>query len=74
ILLSESVHLIWKIRCECAIKGDKHTIVETQYHWIHTINKGLKFDCLSSNEHKFDYIAVRKKLVLQTWSRVLLHE
>ncbi|KAG1781340.1 hypothetical protein EV702DRAFT_1177564 [Suillus placidus] len=51
ILVLESAYLIWKLRCERAIRfdGDKdkyHSETEIYNKWIHAINMRLKFDRL----------------------------
>jgi hypothetical protein len=58
ILITESAHMIWKLRCERVIKFDNaeekfHSDKEIHNHWIATINKHLKFDKLLTNTLKY---------------------
>ncbi|KIJ65261.1 hypothetical protein HYDPIDRAFT_89147, partial [Hydnomerulius pinastri MD-312] len=77
ILVLESAHLIWKLRCERAIKfgGDVskfHTKEETQNRWIFAMNSRLKTDGLLTDRLRYGKKAIQQKTVLQTWSGVLL--
>ncbi|KAG1862607.1 hypothetical protein F4604DRAFT_1683755 [Suillus subluteus] len=79
ILISESAHLIWKLRCEHVIKfnneEDKfHPKKEIHNRWVATLNKRLKFDKLLTNTSRYGKKALRENLVLQTWSGVPLDE
>ncbi|KIJ06161.1 hypothetical protein PAXINDRAFT_92421 [Paxillus involutus ATCC 200175] len=79
ILMSESAHLIWKLRCERAIKleGDTskfHTREEIQNRWIFAMNSRLKMDMLLTDRARYGKKAIPQKTVLQTWSGVLLDE
>jgi ribonuclease HI len=79
ILITESAHMIWKLRCERVIKFDNaeekfHSEKEIHNRWIATINKRLKFDKLLTNTSKYGKSALRENLVLRTWSGVLKDE
>ncbi|KAG1837674.1 hypothetical protein C8R48DRAFT_751614 [Suillus tomentosus] len=79
ILITESAHMIWKLRCEHVIKFDNaeekfHSDKEIHNRWITTINKRLKFDKLLTNTSKYGKSALRENLVLRTWSGVLKGE
>ncbi|KAF9505408.1 hypothetical protein BS47DRAFT_1434309 [Hydnum rufescens UP504] len=79
ILITESAHLIWKLRCERRIiKQDNpelsHTEYEVHNRWLHTINSRLALDKLMTNTTKFKKNALPSALVLRTWSGTLLHE
>lgn len=79
IIVLESAHLIWKLRCEHVIKfeGRKekfHSEVEIYNRWVHTINMRLKFDRLLTDSSRYGKKALKTELVLRTWSGVLLNE
>ncbi|KAI0037711.1 hypothetical protein FA95DRAFT_1551472 [Auriscalpium vulgare] len=44
ILISESAHLIWVIRCERAIAGKTHSKAEIRRRWIKKINDRVSID------------------------------
>ncbi|KAG1772990.1 hypothetical protein EV702DRAFT_1181209 [Suillus placidus] len=76
ILILESAHLIWKLRCERTIKfgGDRekyHSENEIYNKWIHTINMRLKFDRLLTNSMRYGKKASKIITVLKTWSGLL---
>ncbi|KAI0053706.1 ribonuclease H-like protein [Auriscalpium vulgare] len=48
ILISESAHLIWVLRCERAIAGKVHTRAEIQRRWTRKINDRISIDRLSA--------------------------
>ncbi|KAJ7922719.1 hypothetical protein B0H13DRAFT_1865564 [Mycena leptocephala] len=74
ILITESMYLIWKLRCECVIghNGEPPTANEIHNRWVHTINERLEIDKNLTNELKFgkQYILPRK-LVLDAWRGTL---
>ncbi|KAF5388106.1 hypothetical protein D9615_000030 [Tricholomella constricta] len=79
IIVSESAHLIWKLRCEWKIgreaDPDKlHTKDEIQNKWLQAINKRLKFDCLMTDKNRYGRKALRPSLVKNTWKGVLRNE
>jgi len=79
ILVLESAHLIWKLRCEWTIEnqGDQLKLpTENEIHnrWVKTMNMRLKFDKLQSDTKRYGSRAIRADLVLKTWSGVLLNE
>ncbi|KAJ7885634.1 ribonuclease H-like protein, partial [Mycena leptocephala] len=77
ILISESVYLIWKIRCERVIGRDGEAHSETEIHnrWVHTLNDRLERDrfmvCDYAHQSKK---LVPPSLVVRTWNRTLLSE
>lgn len=78
IIISESLFLVWKIRCEWRIQRDSdplqiHTDTEVHNRWVQTINYRLKMDCLMTNK-KYERKALSKQLVLQTWRNTLANE
>ncbi|KAG1789812.1 uncharacterized protein HD556DRAFT_1433543 [Suillus plorans] len=79
ILVLESAHLIWKLRCERTIKykGIKekfHSETEIYNKWLHVINTRLKFDRLLTDSKRYGKKALKVETVLKTWSGLLLHE
>ena len=78
IIMSESLFLIWKIRCEWRIQRDSdptqlHSETEIHNRWVHIMNYRLKIDCLMTNR-KYERKALSKTLVIQTWKNTLLDE
>ncbi|KAJ3735476.1 hypothetical protein DFJ43DRAFT_1214396 [Lentinula guzmanii] len=70
ILISESAHLIWKIRCEKAIQGREISDTEVKHRWKKTIESRLELDCLRVKmKHTGKHID--NKLVKSTWNEVL---
>ncbi|KAI0051951.1 ribonuclease H-like protein [Auriscalpium vulgare] len=72
ILISESAHLIWKIRCERQIGGRTHTKQAIISRWTRAINDRLRSDVLAARniirtEKAFD-------LVHLTWKGTLEEE
>ena len=75
ILVSESAHLIWRLRCERVIQQKPPaSLREIQNRWLRSINNRLGIDCALVNEKKYGKKAVKKSLVLKTWSKVLQNE
>ncbi|KAG1839789.1 ribonuclease H-like protein, partial [Suillus subluteus] len=79
ILTTESAHLIWKLRCERAIKyeGNEekyHSDYEIHNRWIRSMNTRLKFDKILTDSRKFKKGALKESIVLNTWSGVLRDE
>ena len=54
ILISESVYLIWVLRCERAIDDKTHMITEVEKRWLHAINKRLIDDKIIAARIKRD--------------------
>ncbi|PBK94269.1 hypothetical protein ARMGADRAFT_1029410 [Armillaria gallica] len=75
ILISESVHLIWKIRNDRVInERPNYTSRKIEQRWSHVINRWMRLDCILSDKKKFQKKAIRVPLVLKTWRGTLLHE
>ncbi|KAF5381553.1 hypothetical protein D9615_005523 [Tricholomella constricta] len=79
IIMSESTHLIWKLRCEWRIGREsdperKHTENEVVNRWFEAINRRLKFDCLMTDNMRYGRKAIRSSLVKQTWEGTLQDE
>ncbi|KAJ7728526.1 hypothetical protein B0H16DRAFT_1241223, partial [Mycena metata] len=75
ILISESAHLIWRLRNERVIQ-EKDPASQNEIHnrWLRAMNLRLKFDCAMTNAEKYGKRALRKDLVQKTWVRVLKNE
>ena len=77
ILMTESAHLIWRIRCERIIeRNDKeqwHTAQEIKNRWHCAINKRLTLDQAMTNK-RYETKAISFQTVLCTWSGTLQDE
>jgi hypothetical protein len=69
ILLSESAHLIWVLRCERVIQEKNHTKEEITARWLKEINKRLTDDKIIATRIKRDNTTKQK--VTHTWEDVL---
>ncbi|KAF8873963.1 hypothetical protein CPB85DRAFT_1236647 [Mucidula mucida] len=75
ILISESAHLIWKLRNDRVInERPSYTRREIENRWKYVINRRLELDCLLANKEKFGKKAISKSLVLNTWRDTLPDE
>ncbi|KAG2738218.1 hypothetical protein P692DRAFT_20759351 [Suillus brevipes Sb2] len=79
IIVTESAHLLWKLRCERTIKFDNdaekyHSEREIYNRWLSTMNRRLKLDRILTDKNKFGRKAIDEKLVLRTWSGTLDNE
>ncbi|KAJ7158223.1 ribonuclease H-like protein [Mycena crocata] len=76
ILISESAHQIWKLRCNRVFERGNdpehyHTEAEVHNKWLHCINYRLKMDILLTDSRKFGSRALNIKKVVKTWNGVL---
>ena len=76
IAVSESAHLIWRLRCKWRISDEADpdkipTKEEVQKVWLNVINRRLRLDCLLTDKHKYGKKAIRQPLVEKTWWGVL---
>lgn len=74
IVVSESAHLLWKIRNDRVINGREVSNREIRNRWICAINSRLALDCALTDRKKYDSKALNKSIVLQTWRKVLWKE
>ena len=82
IIVSESMYMIWKIRCERTIMWDNdptktHSAYEIHNKWLQAINTRLKMDSVQTNTKIFKKKTLDPKTVLRTWKNCLkdnLHE
>ena len=77
LLISESAHLIWKLRCKriSEDKPENEWPKETEIHnrWLAIINARLTLDRATTN-NKYSKKATKQKVVLDTWKNVLKNE
>ena len=73
ILMTESAHLIWRIRCERVIQSQETTPREVHNRWVDMMNKRLEMDCQMADA-KYEKKALRKDFPLNTWKGALLNE
>jgi ribonuclease HI len=79
IIVTESMHLIWKIRCERTITWNNdpskfHTPTEIHNKWLQAINCRLRIDSVQTNRKIFKKKVIDPKLILRTWKRCLTDE
>ncbi|KAF9031942.1 hypothetical protein BJ165DRAFT_1318431, partial [Panaeolus papilionaceus] len=79
IITTETMHLIWKLRCEWKIGRNEDaeneiTKHETTNKWHSVINSRLKIDCLLTNRKKYGSKALNRGMVMDTWSGTLINE
>ncbi|KAJ7286769.1 hypothetical protein C8J57DRAFT_1048685 [Mycena rebaudengoi] len=75
ILVSTSMHLIWKLRNERFLQTFTiATNTEIHNRWASLMNSTLKRNQLLSSQVRFGSLAIKKQSVLNTWSGVLLDE
>ncbi|KAJ7302897.1 hypothetical protein DFH08DRAFT_614223, partial [Mycena albidolilacea] len=75
ILITESTHLIWKLRNERAIGGDGPApLAKIVNQWLKTIDNGLAIDCATTNTKKYGRKALKSSLVKKTWQKMLQNE
>ena len=74
ILMTESAHLIWVLRCERRIGGGDnpwacHTEQAVMNKWYRKINERLQVDCLLTNSFLYERRALDTKKVYYTWAK-----
>ncbi|PPQ74327.1 hypothetical protein CVT24_000429 [Panaeolus cyanescens] len=79
IIITESMHLIWKLRCEWRIgrnedEEKKHTKAEIINKWHSTINTRLKIDCILTDKRIHGKKALDYRLIHHTWAGTLKTE
>ncbi|KAJ7506394.1 hypothetical protein B0H11DRAFT_1707127, partial [Mycena galericulata] len=74
-IISTSMKLIWTLRNERVFETHK-AASETEIHnrWVSVMNTALRRDKLLTNKVRFGSLAIKKQLVLDTWSGTLLNE
>ncbi|KAJ7325763.1 hypothetical protein DFH08DRAFT_711140 [Mycena albidolilacea] len=76
ILISETAHQIWKLRCIRVIEHGSDPLryfSEAEIHnkWLATINSRLRSDIILTDRKKFGNRAMNFKVVCNTWNGVL---
>ena len=79
IIVSESMYLIWKLRCErtitwCDDPLKVHSTYEIHNKWLQAINSRLKIDSVHTNKKIFKKKVIDKELVLKTWKNCIYNE
>jgi ribonuclease HI len=75
ITITESFHLIWRLRCETRIqKKDPPARAAIRNRWLKTMNSRLAIDCAMTNKSKYEKRALKISLVKNTWKRTLKDE
>ncbi|KAJ7580431.1 hypothetical protein C8J56DRAFT_795209 [Mycena floridula] len=72
---TESMHQIWKLRCNVVVDGDK---IQSERHiecaWSAAINSRLEEDQMLTNAFWHQGNALSKDIVLETWSGTLKNQ
>ena len=71
IIMSESMHLIWKLRCEWRIAREEDneralTEPEIKRKWLNAINVRLMLDCLMTDKNRYGKKGLHPNIVLHT--------
>ncbi|KAJ7851764.1 hypothetical protein B0H13DRAFT_1643727, partial [Mycena leptocephala] len=77
ILITESAHVIWKLRCDSVVarEGTPPSTHEVHNRWVKVMNEHLEIDVNLTNKLKYGkQHALFPTLVLDTWRRTLLDE
>jgi hypothetical protein len=77
IIVSESAHFIWKLRCERRITLEDNpekmfSEAEIRNRWLTVINQRLTLDRFLTDRTRYGKKALRTQTVLNTWSDVLM--
>ncbi|KAJ7600678.1 hypothetical protein C8J56DRAFT_1074063 [Mycena floridula] len=68
IIISESMHQIWKMRCNVVVKEEPiPSAPQIENTWLYIINTRLDEDRMLTNKLKHKKHALKKALVLDTW-------
>ena len=76
IIVSESMYMIWKIRCERTISWNNNPTKSHSSHkihnkWLQAINARLKMDSVQTNTKIFKKKTLDPKTILRTWKNCL---
>ncbi|EPQ51596.1 hypothetical protein GLOTRDRAFT_48720 [Gloeophyllum trabeum ATCC 11539] len=72
ILVSESKHLIWTLRCERVIRGHTHSPSNIVRRWTTALNRQLSIDRIIATKLHRSSKAIR--LILRTWGGTIADE
>ncbi|KAJ7590489.1 hypothetical protein C8J56DRAFT_781635, partial [Mycena floridula] len=68
MIISESMHQIWKMRCDLMVKEEPIlSVPQIKSTWLYVINTRLKEDRMLTRKLKHEKHALKKALVLDTW-------
>ncbi|KAJ7034884.1 hypothetical protein C8F04DRAFT_955875, partial [Mycena alexandri] len=75
ILITESAHLIWRLRNERRIQGrNPLALPAIRNRWLRIINSRLAIDCAMTNKFKYEKKSLKISLVKKTWKNTLKDE
>ncbi|KAJ7763800.1 hypothetical protein B0H16DRAFT_1661741 [Mycena metata] len=76
ILVSIAWHLIWKLRVDRVMVNPNMPLNKDAIHnqWLKMVNAGLQRDRILTNKRRFGTLALKKQIVLNTWSGLLMDE
>jgi hypothetical protein len=76
ILVSVAWNLIWKLRRSRVIEDPDRIQSTSGIHnqWLKAVNSALQRDRLLTDKIKFGSLALKKQVVLNTWSGLLMDE
>ncbi|KZT27128.1 hypothetical protein NEOLEDRAFT_1061540, partial [Neolentinus lepideus HHB14362 ss-1] len=76
ILITESMHMIWKLRCERVIQneGAPFDPAAVRNRWIAAMNRKVNLDCLMTNTKRYKKRATPPARVTAMWANVLHDE
>ena len=79
ILMSESAHLIWRLRCKWKISegASQEKILSNEAVkdiWLQAINRRLQLEMLSTDKARYGRRALKSTLVAKTWWGVLRNQ
>jgi ribonuclease HI len=75
ILITESAHLVWRMRNERVIQGNgSKSLDEIRNRWLKMINNRLDIDCAMTDVFKYEKKALKVSLVKATWTKTLKGE
>jgi ribonuclease HI/exonuclease III len=74
ILITESAHLIWVLRCERRIThgdspGNYHSAGAVINRWYTKINERMQVDCLLTSTYLYERKALKTRVVYDTWAK-----
>ncbi|KAF5334198.1 hypothetical protein D9611_014502 [Ephemerocybe angulata] len=70
ILISESAHLAWCIRCEYRIASKSHSREEVEGRWRAAISRRLRIDWTLANKQAYGKKALSYRVIEATWHNV----
>lgn len=76
VLVSVAWHVIWDLRQIRVIENPDRILSLSEIHnqWLKAVNGALQRDRLLTDKVKFGSLALKKQLVLNTWSGLLMDE